>query len=994
MWGMGIKMKRLLFTITLLFLLILPLHVGAATYNWYFDDDAADDSGAGTQGDPWKTLDKARTMIDTVGAADTATLYFDRTDTFDFVDSTGAIENFLRIDAGTVTIDAYGAGAIPIFDGGDDFENSPTATHLWTVVGRVGRDSVISLEADGATVKNIEIKYFYGYGIRINAGNNHTIQNCKVTYTGSAGIGSLGTVDLDSTGCVIENCEVGYSYGNVLTDDLNNTYGGSQVSLYSGAISISSRTGTAYGNEVRYCYVHHSYGEGIYMDSKGSTATIVEYNRLEDIKAPAIWTGNPRIGDAGTMITRYNLIWSSGSATYGRGGGTWLGDEQIGGSNANADWSFYGNIVIGANYGVWFFPHKEQIGGVVKVYNNTFIDCTRTYKVQNDEGYSDLRVENNTSIQYDLNVAHINEITATYTNWTVDNNHFYGGTIPTGAPWTTNLKQADPKLPTSSGYRSLAAAPDFVTELYPPSDSGLVDLGKTLSSYDLQFLSTGTDFDDLPSTATFRRLSQADQGSAYEIGAIIYEATGEGGGWDNSNITFMWDCEALDFSVSNGTTNYSAGDDIAVLSSGAAINAAAMQAGTNGIDCPTGADNALFTTNVANIIDGGGAGTIGFYFRIPTWTVNAELINVRQSSDGDRIYIKIVASEELKIGWEDGTDETATSTTFNGSVNTWYYAELRLDEDANTLTLDVDDSQVVSLSGTFDALTFDQIWFGDYSNAVGADCHIDQIKIADNKTEDLYAIRDEVDYAGGAGSSPALGDIVYIVDIAGTPSASASITISSTGTYQIGIKCVDGASPTEPIIIGNPGYAVFLFTFTYGTDNGAFRQKLQIGSDWYIVVDMTLVAGDRITDLVLTSITLGGCEIENTTEVAFDTTTMPTTGGAITLAVPKPNAAPWLFPGDFDTHADGVTASWYEVINDFLRVSSGDVTVQTDGTNGNPITFEITNPMSTFDLGDKDYITIRGSNRIGTISNNGGTGCELIVIPYEVSPAMMPGMGM
>jgi len=67
----------------------VPSTAGAASYNYYFSDDAAgnpagsDASGDGSEANPWKTLSKAKSAINALSAGDTVNLYFDRGDTWD-----------------------------------------------------------------------------------------------------------------------------------------------------------------------------------------------------------------------------------------------------------------------------------------------------------------------------------------------------------------------------------------------------------------------------------------------------------------------------------------------------------------------------------------------------------------------------------------------------------------------------------------------------------------------------------------------------------------------------------------------------------------------------------------------------------------------------------------------------------------------------------------------------------------------------------------------
>ena len=91
--------------------IVLCFTVTVQATNYYVDDDAADDTGTGLTGDPWKTIGK----VNTVNFADGDIIYFDKGDTFDDTPLTfGAVTN---PSTKTITVDAYGTGALPWLGG-------------------------------------------------------------------------------------------------------------------------------------------------------------------------------------------------------------------------------------------------------------------------------------------------------------------------------------------------------------------------------------------------------------------------------------------------------------------------------------------------------------------------------------------------------------------------------------------------------------------------------------------------------------------------------------------------------------------------------------------------------------------------------------------------------------------------------------------------------------------------------------------------------------
>lgn len=525
---------RIMTLLTLTILYSFPLLANAATYNWYFSDDAAgnaagnDSTGDGSIGNPWKTLSKAKTQIDTAGSGDTVNLYFDRGDTW-------TVNTLLKVqihgfevesDNPIVNMDAYGSGNLPCIDGGiTDFSTAPahdpdSGPLRWSEVFRFSREN--------CSVSNMEFKQIYGDVIELIGATGFRLSNCNIHHFGQAANKIEGTM----TNAIIE-------YNTVHTGQQLWRYA-LRSSGWGGGISFSG--GNSYDNIVRYNLVYDIFGEGII-----NPGGITEYNVVGDTYSTAIY-GSPHAPiDTRDTVMRYNFVIMSGSSDYrypypipsihnGRAGSHGIGliDERVNepGSNANADIEIYGNIVINTYYGIYAKNHNVATNGAfksIKIYNNLVIDCSLSnYYVSFPEGFDAGYVYNNSSILYD-------RTTSNHTNnnldagWGVDNNHFWttGGSPVVGAGWQGNYVITDPKLPGEpaidwdgqSGatyYKDI----DFNTHLYTPADSPLVDSSKTLGAgYNTAFLTYGTDFGTLPDKATFKTASQADHGD-WDIGAI------------------------------------------------------------------------------------------------------------------------------------------------------------------------------------------------------------------------------------------------------------------------------------------------------------------------------------------------------------------------------------------------------------------------------------------------------------------------------------------
>jgi hypothetical protein len=126
---------------------------------------------------------------------------------------------------------------------------------------------------------------------------------------------------------------------------------------------------------------------------------------------------------------------------------------------------------------------------------------------------------------------------------------------------------------------------------------------------------------------------------------------------NEANITFFWDCEDTTIQtdqdcVSGG--DFTAGDTSAVAASSAAINSDAVKHGTNGCDFPTSGDHYQFSTDIANIIDGGNDGKVAFWFRVDaSWTTGRNLFVARETGNGYGLTIMLSGTDELSVQWYD-----------------------------------------------------------------------------------------------------------------------------------------------------------------------------------------------------------------------------------------------------------------------------------------------------------------------------------------------------
>ena len=144
---------------------------------------------------------------------------------------------------------------------------------------------------------------------------------------------------------------------------------------------------------------------------------------------------------------------------------------------------------------------------------------------------------------------------------------------------------------------------------------------------------------------------------------------------DTTNIIFWWRCEAADFDATNGTLDYSAGDDIATLGNEAAINTDAVKYGTNGLDIPLDYNRATFDAISAAMDD---EGRVGFWLYINDFDASndSDLFRIICNSN-NKAYLHLEGTDELSFAWIDSstTRDLCSSSSANIAANTWYFIE-------------------------------------------------------------------------------------------------------------------------------------------------------------------------------------------------------------------------------------------------------------------------------------------------------------------------------
>ena len=524
----------LLLALIITFIIISPTH--AATYNFYFSTKG--DGSTCSEKSPCAKVSDAQTKVNGAGSSDTVNLYFNRGDTWSFKTAAATETLCFGIIVGsngpTVNIDAYGTGNKPVFDG--SVSNFSTVPSHNAKTGPFAWNRIFEFKKANCSVKNIEIRRFYGNGIYIRyAGETgFTLKYCDINNFGNAALRCKDGV----TNVLVEN-------NTIHTGQQLHRYGKRSANTWGAGLHLMVVTPDAYapsGGIIRYNLVYDIAGEGI-----NSANSIIEYNVIGNTASVAIDVV-PHNWDAKQSIVRYNFMIMSDWSTHdydtilnAQGAqpvGTRVFDEHNGdGNNLNCDIQIYGNVIINNGVGIWIFNGKggeTDKFGPVKIYNNTIIDShVSNFRASSHTQFPNTKIYNNASILYDqTSAAHVEDNATSYSGWTIDNNAFWttGGSPTVDSDWRTNYVTSDPKLPGEEVYhidwdgQTGATYWKNITinkHLFPPSNSSLFNSGKTLSGYNATILTYGSDFTKLPGTATFVTATQPDTGN-WDIGALSH----------------------------------------------------------------------------------------------------------------------------------------------------------------------------------------------------------------------------------------------------------------------------------------------------------------------------------------------------------------------------------------------------------------------------------------------------------------------------------------
>jgi hypothetical protein len=547
------KLKLKIFLLAIIFCSIFGLTNSASAIerSYYFSQAGLDTNTGLTEGSPFKTLNKMNDIIAAKVDEDIYTILLRKGDTWTFTGNTSGDNPLIIINKSNVTLDSYGTSPDkPIITGNGLFpagfnDNTPPTAD-------VPYNYAITIGSGGSNVENVYIKNIKFYNLYEGGA---IIFKGPVTSNFFIGPGSVEYCEFDDIGwSAIQiygvRAENSAQAIKVEHNVINNTstFARANTETQGWPQAITSNGNANKGHECRYNIVSNNYSEGI-----GATGfDIIEYNMAWGNHAPNIYCGfNSVTGYTDTdrtRVVRYNLTWMDSDTDPTRSVGIRVDDEDGRGDNSTVDIEIYGNIFIGGEYGIDLrnnpirFTESVSSYEGLKVYNNTVIDAKNNFVFNYPQRLGTVDIRNNVSI---LN-EDVDDGTGTtyghYAVWASDGLRLslfsVGPNFWYGDGWTENAlipntefrnvdnvfgTQYNAPILKDAGWRNLTSLDSFeFSDLYPVEGAEITDSpnAEVITDYD-RYLTTGTNWETLPSEEDFILIDQDEQGSAWDFGAII-----------------------------------------------------------------------------------------------------------------------------------------------------------------------------------------------------------------------------------------------------------------------------------------------------------------------------------------------------------------------------------------------------------------------------------------------------------------------------------------
>lgn len=229
-------------------------------------------------------------------------------------------------------------------------------------------------------------------------------------------------------------------------------------------------------------------------------------------------------------------------------------------------------------------------------------------------------------------------------------------------------------------------------------------------------------------------------------------------------LKLYWRCEGTTL---DGTHDFTAGDNTATLNSIAAINTDAAKLGTNGLDCPSASDYAIFAISSGDLFDRL-VGKFGFWLRFEATPDSGSQIFTAQGTLAND-FIRILAiGDELRFDFrQDGNSVVSLSTTAaNMTTATWYWVEASWDQPNNDRRIAVYDSSGALINAVEDTATaylapndLITLNIGNFGGGGTFNNHYDNVFVADAYAEDLLTFRDITSYTEYGAAPPTVTDV-------------------------------------------------------------------------------------------------------------------------------------------------------------------------------------------------------------------------------------------
>ena len=442
----------------------------------------------------FSTSADVNSFIKSLQSGDTAKIYFQRGDTWVMNKADDYIQ--IRTSGVKVTLDAFGNGNPPVFDGLYNGGNYDADSRF-----------LVNLVAQGQTIKNLTFKNSYSHAVMVSSGTDHLISNCRFV-----GIGSAAVSISSDTGGILQ-----YNYTNDTQKrwrvgaDGTGTLGGWPQAFNMNVGSSSKWT-------IQYNYVSNAYGEGI-----GVGSSIVQYNVVTNFRTVGVY-----MGGRGPGIARYNLVIGTQNPTYSRqftNNRYWSGSGIVINHENNSkdvdDDQVYGNIVINCLYGVRFKNAGSSDDALtienVKVHDNMFIDNLVNVTRENIDKYKNLIFKDNWIIAYDGDSSNQVSTFGTTPNSTCTIGPNYWNVAPKGGYLFESGFDSvfDPNLAKRSGWYLVSGLESFeMSDLVPTtpirSTSTSLSAIVTTSSSSYSFIDVGSGYQTIPDLKNFSGLGQSD----------------------------------------------------------------------------------------------------------------------------------------------------------------------------------------------------------------------------------------------------------------------------------------------------------------------------------------------------------------------------------------------------------------------------------------------------------------------------------------------------